>query len=150
MQPVACAGANVPARAQFRSGHIAWQRYNARMAATAFDTFEAARALECAGVERTQAEAIAEAIQQRQDYASKEDVTRQGTALRTEIHELGTELRGRIDKLEADLRGKIDKLAAQVAELRSEMSALETRVMNRIYVIAIGQAGLIAVFGLFT
>ena len=142
------------------------------MAATAFDTFEAARALECAGVERTQAEAIAEAIQQRQNYASKEDVTRQGTALRaeireqgtelcteihelatelrTEIHELGTELRGRIDKLEADLRGKIDKLAAQVAELRSEMSALETRVMNRIYVIAIGQAGLIAAFGLFT
>ena len=91
------------------------------MASAAFDTFQAARALESAGVERTQAEAIVEAIQQRQDYATKADVAR-----------LGTDLRGRIDKFGAD------------------MAALETRLMNRIYAIAIGQAGLIAAFGLFT
>ena len=30
------------------------------------------------------------------------------------------------------------------------MASLETRLMNRIYAIAIGQAGLIAAFGLFT
>ena len=40
------------------------------MASAAFGTFQAARALESADVERTQAEAIAEAIQQRQDYAT--------------------------------------------------------------------------------
>ncbi len=102
------------------------------MASAAFDTFQAARALESAGVERTQAEAIVEAIQQRQNYATKADVARLGT----------------------DLRGRIDKLGAEIGELRSEhradMAAVETRLMNRIYAIAIGQAGLIAAFGLFT
>ena len=109
------------------------------MAAAAFDTFQAARALESAGVERAQAEAIAEAIHHRQDHASKADLTSVATELRTEIHELGTELRKDMGELRSDN-----------ARLRSEMAALETRVMNRIYVIAAGQAGLIAAFGLFT
>ena len=91
------------------------------MASAAFDTFQAARALHAAGVERTQAESIAEAIQQRQDNATKSDVTN-----------LGTELRG------------------EIAKVREDMAALETRVMNRIYLIAVGQAGLIAAFGIFT
>ena len=95
------------------------------MASAAFDTFQAARALESAGVERAQAEAIAGAIQHRQNYATKSDVERLGSALRAEMGELRS-------------------------ELRADMSALETRVMNRIYVIAAGQAGLIAAFGLFT
>ena len=84
------------------------------MASAAFDTFQAARALEFAGVERVQAEAIAGAIQQRHDYATKSDVERLGS------------------------------------NLRAEMTALETRLVNRIYAIAIGQAGLIIAFGLFT
>ena len=91
------------------------------MATAAFDTFQAARALESAGVERVQAEAIAEAIQQRHHYATKSDVARLGSELRSEI-----------------------------GELRADMAALETRLINRIYAIAIGQAGLIAAFGLFT
>ena len=72
------------------------------------------------------AESIAEAIQQRQDYATKSDVK----DLRTEIHAL---------------HAKIDK---QGAALRGEIARLETR-MNRIYLIAIGQAGLIVAFGIF-
>ncbi|MCY4477024.1 MAG: DUF1640 domain-containing protein [Gammaproteobacteria bacterium] len=45
------------------------------MAATAFDTLQAARDMEAAGLERAQAEAIAEAIHQRSaDYATKADV----------------------------------------------------------------------------
>ena len=147
--------------------------------AAAFDTFQAARALESAGVDRTQAEAIAEAIQRRQDHATKSDVmglggelrketgelaaelrkeiAELGAELRREIAELGAELRGRIDELGAEVRGRLDKLEAEMSELRSdnarlraELAALETRLMNRIYVIAIGQAGLIAAFGLFT
>ena len=127
------------------------------MASAAFDTFQAARALESAGVERAQAEAIAEAIQQRQDYATKSDVMGLGAELRKEIGELGTELRGRIDELGTAVGGRLDKLEAEMSELRSdhaqlrsEMAALETRLMNRTYVIAMGQAGLIAAFGLFT
>ena len=45
------------------------------MAATAFDTLQAARDIEAAGLERAQAEAIAQAIQQRgADYATKADL----------------------------------------------------------------------------
>ena len=84
------------------------------MASAAFGTFQAARALESADVERTQAEAIAEAIQQRQDYATKPDVARLGS------------------------------------ELRSDMAALDTRLTNRMYAIAIGLGGLVAAFGLLT
>ena len=84
------------------------------MASAAFDSFQAARALQAAGVDRAQAEAIADAIQQRQDYATKSDL--------------------------AELR----------AELRADMAALETRLTNRIYAVAIGLAATVAAFGLFT
>ena len=65
------------------------------MAAAAFDTFQAARALESAGVERAQAEAIAEAIHQRQDSATKSDVAKLGSELRAEMAALETRLTNR-------------------------------------------------------
>ena len=124
------------------------------MASASFDSFQAARALESAGVERAQAEAIVEAIQQRQNYASKADLTSLGIKLRTEIHELGAELRTEIHELGTELRGRIDKLGAEIGELRSEhradMAALETRLTNRMYAIAVGLAAVVAAFGLFT
>ena len=98
------------------------------MASAAFDTFQAARALESAGVDRPQAEAIAAAIQQRQDYATKSDVAKLGT----------------------ELRGEIGELRGEMGELRADMAALETRVTNRIYAVALGLGGLVAAFGLFT
>lgn len=101
------------------------------MASAAFDTFQAARALQAAGVDRAQAEAIAEAIQQRQDYATESDVAR-----------LGSELRGEMAELRSELRG-------EMAELRANMTALETRLTNRMYAIAIGLAATVAAFGLF-
>ncbi len=84
------------------------------MASTAFDTFQAARALESAGVDRAQAEAIAEAIQQRQDHTTTSDL--------------------------AELR----------AGLRADMAALETRLTNRIYAVAVGLGASVAAFSLFT
>ena len=95
------------------------------MASAAFDMFKAASALESAGVERAQAEAIAEAIQQRQSYAKRPQVARLGSAARVELRELR-------------------------AELRADMAALEMRLTNRMYVGAIGLAALVAAFGLFT
>lgn len=95
------------------------------MASAAFDTFQAARALESAGVERAQAEAIAEAIQQRQDYATKSDVAK-----------LGSELQGEMGELRS--------------EHRADMAALETRLTNRFYAVAVGLAATVAAFGLFT
>ena len=44
------------------------------MSSGSFDTFGAARALEAAGVERTQAEAIASAIGQNGEHATKVDI----------------------------------------------------------------------------
>ena len=45
------------------------------MAAATFDTLQAARAIEAAGLERSSAEAIAQAIHQRStDYATKADI----------------------------------------------------------------------------
>lgn len=66
------------------------------MASAAFDTFQAARALESASVDRAQAEAIAEAIQQRQNYATKSDVARLGSELRADMAALETRLTHRM------------------------------------------------------
>lgn len=87
--------------------------------------FQAARALESAGVERSQAEAIAQAIQQRRNYASRSDVARLGSPARVEFREVR-------------------------AELRADMAALELRLTTRMYAGAVGLAALVAAFGLFT
>lgn len=95
------------------------------MASAAFNMFKAARALESAGVERAQAEAIAEAIQRGQPCASGSDVAILGSAQR------------------AELRGVR-------SGLRAEMAALEMRLTIRLYTGAVGLAAWIAAFGLFT
>lgn len=95
------------------------------MASAAFDMFKAARALESAGVDRAQAEAIAKAIQQRQSYASRSDVARLGNPARAEFREVR-------------------------AEIRADIAALELRLTTRMYAGAVGLAALIAAFGLFT
>lgn len=60
------------------------------MTSPAFDTLSAARALEAAGVERTQAEAIASAIGHTEEHATKADIAM-----------LESRLEGRISGLEA-------------------------------------------------
>jgi len=66
------------------------------MAAAAFDTFQAARALESAGVDRAQAEAIAEAIRLRPNYATKSDLAELRAELRGDMASLETRLTNRI------------------------------------------------------
>ena len=65
------------------------------MASAAFNMFKAARALESAGVDRAQAEAIAEAIQQRQDHATKADLAELRAELRADMATLETRLTNR-------------------------------------------------------
>ena len=67
------------------------------MASPSFDTFSAARALEAAGVERTQAEAIASAIAINGDIATKHDIA----ALKADISNLELRMEARISSLEA-------------------------------------------------
>ena len=67
------------------------------MSAAPFDTFSAARALEAAGVDRTQAEAIASAIGHASESATKADISR----LTSELANFRTEVEARFAGLEA-------------------------------------------------
>ena len=67
------------------------------MASPSFDTFSAARALEAAGVERSQAETIASAIAHNGELATKHDVR----GLRSEFSGLRSEFKADLANLEA-------------------------------------------------
>ena len=67
------------------------------MTSTPFNSFHAARALESAGVERSQAEAIASAIGHSGDYATKTDIH----AVKSDLHAFKSEINARLASLEA-------------------------------------------------
>ena len=67
------------------------------MALPSFDTFSAARALEAAGVERSQAETIASAIARNGELATKHDVR----GLKSDISGLKSEFKADLANLEA-------------------------------------------------
>jgi len=74
------------------------------MASPSFDTFSTARALEAAGVERSQAETIASAVAHTDELATKHDVgTLQSdfSGLRSEFSELRSEFKADLASLEA-------------------------------------------------
>ena len=74
------------------------------MTSTPFDTFSAARALETAGVERPQAEAIASAIGQTGGYATKTDISMLKTdvsMLKADLSTLESRMEARFSSLEA-------------------------------------------------
>lgn len=122
------------------------------MASTAFNAFQAARALESAGVERTQAEAITRAIQQghSQDQATKGDLAELGSQLRTKIAEFRAEVLGSIDKLGPELRDAPGGLRSVNSQLRAELAAFEKRMTIRLYVGGAGLAAWFIAFELFT
>ena len=67
------------------------------MASPSFDTFSAARALEAAGVERSQAETIASAIVHTSELATKHDFR----ALKSDFSDLESRMVARLSSLEA-------------------------------------------------
>ncbi len=82
------------------------------MASPSLDTFSAARALEAAGVERSQAETIASAIAHTDELATKQDVR----ALKSDFSGLQSEF--------SDLRSEFSGLQSEFSDLRSEFSGL--------------------------
>ena len=69
-----------------------------------FNRFHAARALESAGVERSQAEAIASAIGHSGDYATKSDIHAVKSdlyAVKSDLHAAKSEINARLASLEA-------------------------------------------------
>lgn len=143
------------------------------MASVAFNLFEAARALEAAGVERAQAEAIAGAIHQGQyhDQATKDDLLGFGSQVRSGIAEFRTEVLGgidqfraevggsigkleaetlgRLDRLESELRGPPDGLHSLNSQFRADLAAFEKRMTIRLYLVGAGLSAWFIAFELF-
>ena len=143
------------------------------MASIAFNPFEAARALEAAGVERAQAEAIAGAMLQGRyhDQATKEDLLELGSQVRSGIAEFGAEILGSIGqlkaevgvsigKLEAETLGSLGRLEAQLrvvpgglrslnSQLRADLASFEKCMTIRLYLVGAGLAAWLIAFELF-
>lgn len=110
------------------------------MASAAFNPFEAARALEAAGVERAQAEAIAGAIHQVQyhDQATKEDLA-----------ELGRQVRTGIAEFRGELRVAPGGLRSFSSQFRADLASFERRMTIRMYLVGAGLAAWFIAFELF-
>ena len=117
------------------------------MASPSFDTFSAARALEAAGVERSQAETIASAIAHNGDLATNHDV--QG--LRSDFSSLSSDF----SSLSSDfssLRSDFSSLKADFSILESRMDArfasLEARMYRALWIQGGAIVGIIAALNL--
>ena len=83
------------------------------MASPSFDTFSAARALEAAGVERSQAETIASAIAHTGEAATKHDVR----ALRSDF----SSLKSHFSTLKSEFASLESRMDARIASLEARM-----------------------------
>ncbi len=119
----------------------------------AFDTLAYAKHLEQAGVERRQAEAHAEAMNQylRPDLATKSDTD----ALKTDIAALRQETKSDIDALRESTTADIAALEQRIdqrftaleqslrAEIKAEIAALEQRLQRLIHQIQLQTLGIV-------
>ena len=110
------------------------------MASGAFNLFEAARALEAAGVERAQAEAIAGAIHQGQyhDQATKAD-----------LFALGNQVRSGIAEFRAEKRVASGALHSFNSQFRADLASFEKRMTIRLYLVGAGLTAWFIAFELF-
>ena len=98
------------------------------MASPSLDTFSAARALEAAGVERSQAETIASAIAHTDELATKQDIRAlksDFSGLQSEFSGLQSEFSGLQSEF-SDLRSDFSSLRSEFSGLRSEFSGLRS------------------------
>ena len=103
------------------------------MASPSLDTFSAARALEAAGVERSQAETIASAIAHTDELATKQDIR----ALKSDFSGLQSEFSGLQSEF-SDLRSDFSSLRSEFSGLRSEfktdLASLEARMYRALWI----------------
>ncbi|QGM98692.1 DUF1640 domain-containing protein [Methylocystis parvus] len=113
--------------------------------AISFDRLAYVDRLKSGGIDETQARAHADALDAalRDTVATKSDLEALGRDLRQEIADLrsemvgqGVELRGEIAALGVELRGEIAaqgmELRSEIADVRRDMSGLETRLDAKI------------------
>ena len=91
------------------------------MSSRRFDTLETARELEATGIERVQAEAIAQAIgRDGERLATRDDIERLDAARKSDIERLEAARKSDIERLEARMASKED-----VARLESRSASKE-------------------------
>lgn len=94
------------------------------MTTAAFDSLRAARDMESAGLGRAQAEAIAEAIRQRNEHsATNADIS----ALRGDVAGIEGNIAGIEGKI-AGIEGKIAVLEGDVANIKAAVAGLEMSI----------------------
>jgi len=105
------------------------------MASPSFDTFSTARALEAAGVERSQAETIASAVAHTDELATKHDVgTLQSdfSGLQSDFSDMQSDFSGLQSSFSglqssfSGLRSEFSVLKSDFSDLRSEFSVLKS------------------------
>ena len=103
------------------------------MASPSFDTFSAARALEAAGVERSQAETIASAIAHNDELATNHDV--QG-------------LRSDFSGLKSDFCRSEIGISGLRSEFKADLANLEARMYRALWIQGGAIVGIIAALNL--
>ena len=101
------------------------------------DTLSVAQRLAAGGIDRDQAEVIADAIRQaveQGDYVTSDQFKAGMAELRAEIASLDTRLSKQIAELHAEMQTQVAELRTeqrtQAAELRTEIANLETRLVR--------------------
>ena len=101
------------------------------------DTLSVAQRLAAGGIDRDQAEAIADAIHraaEQGDYVTSDQFKAGMAELRAEIANLDTRLSKQIAELHAEMQTQVAELRTeqrtQAAELRTEIASLETRLVR--------------------
>ena len=96
------------------------------MASPSFDTFSAARALEAAGVERSQAETIASAIAHTSELTTKHDFR----GLKSDFSGLNSEF----SSLKSDFSGLKSDFSNLESRMVARLSSLETRMYRALWI----------------
>ena len=133
-----------------------------RMTTLAFDTLRAAKLLQQAGFDESQAEAVVTTVGDAltENVATKADLTQVEAALKTEIAEVKadlTEVKADLTRVEAALKTEITQVEAalktevaevkaelktDIAEVRADLGDLEARLYRQLWVMAAGIVGL--------
>ena len=125
------------------------------MAALAFDTYKAVKALREAGADELLAEAVVATVGEAVsgNVATKADIAEVQAALKaemaavkTEMAEVKAELKADIAEVKAEFKTDLAEVKTEIAEVRAELktdlAALESRLHRQLWVMAAGIVGL--------
>ena len=114
------------------------------MAALAFDTYKAVKALREAGADEPLAEAVVATVGEAVsgNVATKADLAEVQAALKAEIAEVKADIAEVKAEFKTDLAGVKTEIAEVRAELKTDLATLESRLHRQLWVMAAGIVGL--------